>query len=63
VRRTEALHGEAPAPLEECFHAIVVVWGEHRGMPPYLKPDGLPTLHGTAHDVNAWLKAFADRQK
>jgi len=55
--RATALRGEPPQSLADCFHAIVVTWGSDRRMPPFLKPDGLPTLHGTNVEVNGWLDA------
>lgn len=61
VARSEALQGADPADLAESLRSIVAVWGEDRAMPPYLKPDGLPTSVGTTPMVNGWLAARAER--
>lgn len=56
--RIEALGGDVPSSLDDAFHSILVVFGDYRTMPPYLKPDGLPTTVGTSPQVNAWLESF-----
>ncbi len=63
MARADALHGIAPADLTESFRAIVVTFGTDPGMPPFLKPDGLPTMVGTSDEVNGWLAAFGKRGK
>jgi hypothetical protein len=57
-KRDVAQRGEATTSLDESLHSILIVYGDHRGMPPYLKPDGLPTKNGTGPEVNSWLEAF-----
>jgi hypothetical protein len=59
--RREALLGQDPASLEESFRAILVAWGADPTIPPYFKPDGLPTLVGTNTEVNGWLDAVRKR--
>lgn len=61
--RADALHGESPADLTESLRAVVVTFGTDPGMPPFLKPDGLPTMVGTNDEVNGWLDAFGKRGK
>jgi hypothetical protein len=55
--REEALAGAEAAELTESLRSIVAVFGEDRAMPPYLRPDGLPTSVGTTTLVNGWLAA------
>lgn len=55
--REEALAGAEAAELAESLRSIVVVFSEDRAMPPYLRPDGLPTSVGTTTLVNGWLAA------
>lgn len=57
--RSAALEGKEPATLDDSFVSILVVFGDNRGMAPFLKPDGLPTTIGTGPRVNGWLEAFA----
>lgn len=57
ARREEALAGAEAAELAQSLRSIVAVFGEDRGMPPYLRPDGLPTSVGTTALVNGWLAA------
>lgn len=55
--REEALAGAEAAELSESLRSIVAIFGEDREMPPYLRPDGLPTSIGTTTLVNGWLAA------
>jgi hypothetical protein len=55
--RDEALAGAEAADLSDSLRSIVAVFGEDRDMPPYLRPDGLPTSVGTTTLVNGWLAA------
>ena len=61
--RSAALKGREPAALDDALRAILVTWGTDRTMPPYLKPDGLPTLHGTNTEVNGWLGGYREKQR
>jgi hypothetical protein len=60
--RAIALKDAPPAELDASFRAVVVSWGPDPTIPPYLKPDGLPTLIGTNEEVNGWLDAMRKRQ-
>lgn len=57
-KRDVAQQGAATSTLDDSIHSILIVYGDHRGMPPYLKPDGLPTKNGTGPEVNSWLESF-----
>jgi hypothetical protein len=61
VSRAEALRGAAPADLDSSLKVILVAWGPDSSVPPYFKPDGLPTLVGTNTEVNGWLDAMRKR--
>ncbi len=61
TRQVDALHGETPRSLDDALHSIIVAWGTSSAMPPFLKPDGLPTQLGTSDEVNGWLYAFGHR--
>ena len=59
--RTAAMAGAQPSTYDEALVSIVVVFGDARDVPPYLKPDGLPTTVGTSAECNEWLKAMRAR--
>lgn len=59
--RDEALKGADPADIDASMRSIVIAWGPDDTIPPYLKPDGLPTMVGTNDEVNGWLDAFRTR--
>ncbi|MDZ4828663.1 MAG: hypothetical protein SGJ09_00515 [Phycisphaerae bacterium] len=61
TKRADALGSGDPAPLADCFRAVLVVWGDDGSMPPLLTPNELPTLRGTEGEVNRWLDAFRHR--
>lgn len=61
TKRSEALHGHEPSDLDASARSILIAWGTDPGMPPYFKPDGLPTHVGTGLEVNGWLAALGKR--
>lgn len=61
TRRSDALQGHEPSDLDASARSILIAWGTDPGMPPYFKPDGLPTHVGTGLEVNGWLAALGKR--
>lgn len=59
--RAVALKEQPPADLAESMKTVLVTFGTDAAMPPYLKPDGLPTMIGTNDEVNGWLASFRKR--
>ncbi len=61
--RAEALRQQPPAEIPLSMQTILVAFGTGPAMPPYFKPDGLPTKIGTIEEINRWLESFGKRGK
>jgi hypothetical protein len=63
MTRAEALRQQPPADIPLSMKTILIAFGTGPEMPPYFKPDGLPTKIGTNDEINRWLESFGKRGK